>query len=69
MTSSPSHNSTEERDATAEDEVEPEELPDACQETIDKISAHATKPGRKLFVEEGNTEAWIASDLVIEDME
>jgi hypothetical protein len=30
-----------------------------------RVLAHASRPDRTVFTEEGNTEGWIASDLVI----
>lgn len=57
--------------ATSQDEheqegLDAEEVPEPCQETLDKISAHVTRPGRTVLTEDGNTEAWIASDLTLE---
>jgi hypothetical protein len=30
------------------------------------VTAHRSAPGRTVFVEEGNSDAWIASDLTVE---
>lgn len=30
------------------------------------VSAHCTTPERTVFTEQGNSDAWIASDLVVE---
>lgn len=30
------------------------------------VSAHRTSPDRTVFTEQGNSDAWIASDLVLE---
>ena len=30
------------------------------------VSAHRTSPGRTVFTEEDNSEAWIATDLVVD---
>lgn len=30
------------------------------------VSCHETKPGRRVFTERGNVDAWISSDFVVE---
>lgn len=30
------------------------------------VRAHESRPGRVVFTEEGNTDAWIATDLVVD---
>lgn len=30
------------------------------------VSAHESRPGRIVFTERGNTDAWIASDLTVD---
>lgn len=39
-------------------------VPDAG-EAEPAVTAHAPSPSRTLFVEAGNTEAWIASDTLV----
>lgn len=42
-------------DATEDDE----------KATLHGVSVHTTCPGRHVFVEDDNTDAWIATDLVV----
>ena len=52
---------------TAEhDEKEDERPPDACQGTLNEIKSYSTKPGRTVFVEDGNCDAWISTDETVE---
>lgn len=30
------------------------------------VSTHCTNPGRTVFIEEGNSDGWIATDLTVE---
>ncbi|RJT06760.1 hypothetical protein [Halococcus sp. IIIV-5B] len=30
------------------------------------VSVHTTRPGRRVFVEAGNTDGWIATDLAVD---
>jgi len=30
------------------------------------VTAHSSSPGRVVFVEEGNPDAWIATDMTVE---
>jgi hypothetical protein len=39
--------------------------PERAAEDDSRVVAHASRPDRTVFTEEGNTEGWIASDLVI----
>jgi hypothetical protein len=41
--------------------------PDHAAEREDdsRVVAHASRPDRTVFTEEGNTDGWIASDLVM----
>jgi hypothetical protein len=32
----------------------------------DGVSVHTTRPGRRVFVEAGNTDGWIATDLAVD---
>lgn len=38
----------------------------AADENQPAVSAHRTSPDRTVFTEEGNSEAWIATDLVVD---
>ncbi len=51
------------------DGVDEEELPDACLGTLSRIKSYSTKPGRTVFVEEGNCNAWISTDETVEVVE
>jgi hypothetical protein len=50
---------------------EPPGVPDAERDQVDAtapdvpVTAHQSTPGRTVFVEEGNTEGWIASSLTV----
>ena len=37
----------------------------AAEEEPRRVVAHASRPDRTVFTEEGNTEGWIASDLIM----
>ncbi|MFB6161006.1 MAG: hypothetical protein ABEJ61_07495 [Haloferacaceae archaeon] len=39
---------------------------DASGEEPPVVSAHRTSPNRTVFTEEGNSDAWIATDLVVD---
>jgi hypothetical protein len=41
------------------DETSPSPAPDV------PVTAHRTVPGRTVFTENGNTDAWIATDLTV----
>jgi len=43
-----------------------EELPDACRRALNRIKCYSTKPGRKVFVEDGNCDGWISTDSTVE---
>ncbi|PSQ14764.1 hypothetical protein BRC98_00115 [Halobacteriales archaeon QS_7_68_65] len=50
-----------ETDAASDGRVEPDSsIPKAT------VSMHSTRPERTVFVEEGNTDGWIATDLTVE---
>ena len=51
------HSSSDPEGSTAD------EAPDA-DETL--VAAHETCPGRTVFTEDGNTDAWIATDLAVD---
>jgi hypothetical protein len=55
-----------ERDKEGFDE---EELPEACLGTLKSIRSYSTKPGRTVFVEQGNCEGWISTDETVEVVE
>lgn len=55
-----------ERDREVFDE---EGLPDTCQGTLSRIKSYSTKPGRTVFVEDGNCDGWISTDEAIEVVE
>ena len=44
-----------------QDEAEPDTTDTGCV-----ISCHETRPGRRVFTERGNTDGWIATDVVVE---
>jgi len=46
-----------------------EELPNACQGTLNSIKSYSTKPGRTVFVEDGNCDGWISTDETVELVE
>lgn len=46
-----------------ESESEPES---ASEESTATVTAHATAPEKTVFVESGNHDAWIATDLVVD---
>ena len=48
------------------EEVDEDELPDACQEALSLIKSYSTKPGRIVFVEDGNCDGWISTDETVE---
>jgi len=52
--------SSSDTEASAADEAQ---APDA-DETL--VAAHETCPGRTVFTEDGNTDAWIATDLTVD---
>jgi len=31
-----------------------------------KVTAYESRPGRRVFLEDGNTDGWIATDVVVE---
>jgi hypothetical protein len=39
--------------------------PERATEDDRRVVAHASRPDRTVFTEEGNTDGWIASDLVM----
>ena len=43
-----------------------EGLPDACLGTLNSIKSYSTKPGRTVFVEQGNPDGWISTDETVE---
>ena len=43
-----------------------EELPEACLGTLNRIKSYSTKPGRTVFVEQGNPDGWISTDETVE---
>lgn len=54
-----------ERDS--EEEVfDEEELLEACQRALNRIKCYSTKPGRTVFVEDGNCDGWISTDSTVE---
>lgn len=44
------------KEGRLEDEPEPNDV---------SVSAHRSRPDRIVFTEEGNTDGWIASDLIV----
>ena len=48
------------------DREDKEELPNACQGTLNRIKSYSTKPGRTVFVEDGNCDGWISTDETVE---
>jgi hypothetical protein len=48
------------------EEFDEQELPEACQGTLNSIKSYSTKPGRTVFVEDGNCDGWISTDETIE---
>ena len=44
------------------DTTEDQDVPSLC----DGVSIHTTRPGRRVFVEDGNTDGWIATDLTVD---
>ncbi|MDZ7687703.1 MAG: hypothetical protein U5J64_03100 [Halobacteriales archaeon] len=52
-----------ERDERVFDE---EELPNACLGTLNRVKSYSTKPGRTVFVEDGNCDGWISTDETVE---
>lgn len=48
---------TDESSAASTDEQSPD--------STEKVSAHRSSPGRVVFTEDGNTDAWIATDLTV----
>mgnify|MGYP000288227541 CR=1 FL=1 len=48
------------------EEFDEEELPEACQGTLSSIKSYSTKPGRTVFVEDGNCDGWISTDETVE---
>ena len=50
--------SSSDAEASAADEAQ------APDETL--VAAHETCPGRTVFIEDGNTDAWIATDLTVD---
>lgn len=51
------------------DGVDEEELPEACLGTLNRIKSYSTKPGRTVFVEQGNCDGWISTDETVEVVE
>jgi len=52
-------------DKTDED-FDVDALPEACSRAVSRISCHSTKPGREVFVEQGNPDGWISTDETVE---
>ncbi|MCX2819850.1 hypothetical protein EGH25_10860 [Haladaptatus sp. F3-133] len=52
--------------AETEEEFDEEDLPDACLGTLNSIRSYSTKPGRTVFVEQGNPDGWISTDETAE---
>jgi len=51
------------------EEFDEEGLPNACRETLNTIKSYSTKPGRTVFVEDGNYDGWISTDETVEVVE
>lgn len=51
------------------EEFDEEELPDACRGTLSQIKSYSTKPGKTVFVEDGNCDGWISTDETVEIVE
>jgi len=49
-----------------QEEFDEEELPDPCRGTLSRIKSYSTKPGRTVFVEDGNCDGWISTDETVE---
>ncbi len=48
---------------------EPQEIPDECREALRRVAIYSTRPGRKVFVERGNTDRWISTDEAVDVVE
>lgn len=57
----PAHEQDADADPTSDGRAEPDSsAPEAA------VSMHSTRPERTVFVEEDNTDGWIATDLTVE---